>query len=304
MSTGETGGAQKPRTPEEEEAEAEAGKCIKDCHVETLLSDTKFLQIATLQQLVKQIILGSNVDKLRYPSPVETSDKRDSRGTSPINSNDDQEDERDEAMAVFFLELLVRIAIQNKDRVADIWPGIVTHMKSLIDVSAPFAEKSAVMLERSVNSLLRMAVRLARKEELASLVVQSLSLLESLGNQALYHVARHIAFGLYELLRNNAANIHETEDWGIIFCLVEMVGAGVVRQDAQGDGKNHDEDSGHESSASTRERSGSIGSSSGGWIVLEKTTETNQAKYEYINFLIVQISDYDSFFLVKTSRVA
>ena len=37
-----------------------------------------------------------------------------------------------------------------------------------------------------------------------------------------------IAFGLYELLRNNAANIHETEDWSIIFILVEMVGAGVT----------------------------------------------------------------------------
>ena len=89
-------------------------------------------------------------------------------------------------------------------------------------------QKNPFLLERSVNGLLRMSVRLARKEDLTSLVVRSLALLEALNTQAMFHVARHIAFGLYELLRNNAANIHETEDWNIIFMLVEMVGAGVT----------------------------------------------------------------------------
>ena len=73
-----------------------------------------------------------------------------------------------------------------------------------------------------------------------------------------------IAFGLYELLRNNAANIHETEDWSIIFILVEMVGAGVTYS------SDLDEDSGRGSAGTVspttsgggmplRERSGSIG---------------------------------------------
>ena len=73
-----------------------------------------------------------------------------------------------------------------------------------------------------------MAVRLGKNEDLTSLVVRSLAILESLNTQAMFNVARHVAFGLYELLRNNAANIHETEDWNIIFMLVEMVGAGVT----------------------------------------------------------------------------
>ena len=73
-----------------------------------------------------------------------------------------------------------------------------------------------------------MAVRLGKNEDLTSLVVRSLAILESLNTQAMFNVARHVAFGLYELLRNNAANIHETEDWSIIFILIEMVGAGVT----------------------------------------------------------------------------
>ena len=89
-------------------------------------------------------------------------------------------------------------------------------------------QKKPFLLERSVSGLLRMAVRLGKNEDLTSLVVKSLAILESLNTQAMFNVARHVAFGLYELLRNNAANIHETEDWNIIFMLVEMVGAGVT----------------------------------------------------------------------------
>ena len=64
MSTGESGGAQRPRTPEEEEAATEAAKCVKDCQIEALITESKFLQTESLQQLVKNIILGKIFDKI------------------------------------------------------------------------------------------------------------------------------------------------------------------------------------------------------------------------------------------------
>lgn len=39
-------------------------------------------------------------------------------------------------------------------------------------------------------------------------------------------VSRQISYGLYELLKTNAANIHSATDWAIIFTLLECVGAG------------------------------------------------------------------------------
>ena len=187
----------------------------------------------------------------------------------------EEEETKDEAMAIFYLELLVRVTIQNKDRVEDIWPSIADHMTKLIGISAENADKKPFLLERAVNGLLRMTVRLARKEELASLVVQSLSILQTLDTNAVFLVARHVAFGLYELLRNNANNIHETEDWSIIFSLIEMVGAGITKESEP-----------TEPSESIRERSGSVGSSSGGWIVLDKTSENAEnesSKRTYFN---------------------
>ena len=77
-------------------------------------------------------------------------------------------------MAVFYLELLVRITIQNKDRVGDIWTLVVEHIKQLVTVAGDYVihEGKSFLLERTVNGLLKMAVRLARKEDLASMVVQ------------------------------------------------------------------------------------------------------------------------------------
>ncbi|KAE9551303.1 hypothetical protein FO519_005483 [Halicephalobus sp. NKZ332] len=43
----------------------------------------------------------------------------------------------------------------------------------------------------------------------------------------LFVLSRDIAFGLHDLLRTNAANIHCFEDWRIIFSLLEAVGAAV-----------------------------------------------------------------------------
>ena len=36
---------------------------------------------------------------------------------------------------------------------------------------------------------------------------------------------------MYEMLRNNAANIHETEDWDVVFAVIEIVGAGASPDD-------------------------------------------------------------------------
>ena len=73
------------------------------------------------------------------------------------------------------------------------------------------------------HPLLRLGVRLARKEELASTVVQSLRILLAIKPGSIFHVCKQVfflsvfnicatlfqvAYGLHELLRNNAANIH------------------------------------------------------------------------------------------------
>ena len=76
---------QRPRTSEEEKAAIDASDCIKECHIEALITESKFLHTESLQQLVKHIILGSNIDQLKCPNqavPDQNSEKN-SRATSP-----------------------------------------------------------------------------------------------------------------------------------------------------------------------------------------------------------------------------
>lgn len=41
----------------------------------------------------------------------------------------------------------------------------------------------------------------------------------------IHSLSSEIAFGLHELLRTNAANIHKADDWFTLFSLLEVVGA-------------------------------------------------------------------------------
>lgn len=58
--------------------------------------------------------------------------------------------------------------------------------------------------------------------------MQSLNILLLLNTRALQVVGRQIAFGMYELLKMCAANIHTKNDWTLIFSILEYVGAGIV----------------------------------------------------------------------------
>jgi golgi-specific brefeldin A-resistance guanine nucleotide exchange factor 1 len=41
----------------------------------------------------------------------------------------------------------------------------------------------------------------------------------------IHALSSEIAFGLHELLRTNAANIHKSDDWFTLFSLLEVIGA-------------------------------------------------------------------------------
>lgn len=47
----------------------------------------------------------------------------------------------------------------------------------------------------------------------------------------MFMFSRQIAYGLHELLRTNAANVHRREHWAVLFGLMEAAGAGVCPED-------------------------------------------------------------------------
>ncbi|CAH1795724.1 unnamed protein product, partial [Owenia fusiformis] len=183
-------------SPEDQELIKQAHNCIRECHLEQLITDCKFLRIDSLQELIKALIFAGQ--------------------------GGDNTDGIDEDSAVFFLELLIRVVLQNRDRCAPIWQSIRDHVYNLIVTPS----EHTMLVERAVVGLLRLAIRLLRREEIAPQVLTSIRILLMMKPKVIHGVSRQIAFGLHELLRTNAANIHSAQDWFTLFSLLEICGAG------------------------------------------------------------------------------
>ena len=72
----------------------------------------------------------------------------------------------DEDAGVFFLELLVKVVLQNRDRVTGIWTAVRDHLYWVFVRS----REPGLLVERAAVGLLRMAIRLLRREEMAGQV--------------------------------------------------------------------------------------------------------------------------------------
>lgn len=60
-----------------------------------------------------------------------------------------------------------------------------------------------------------------------SQVLLSLRILLLMKPSVLSRVSHQVAYGLHELLKTNAANIHSGDDWATLFTLLECIGSGV-----------------------------------------------------------------------------
>ncbi|KYN33563.1 Golgi-specific brefeldin A-resistance guanine nucleotide exchange factor 1 [Trachymyrmex septentrionalis] len=177
--------------PAEATARKKAVEFIANCYLKEIIEESKFFQSESLNSLVGALVSA--------------------------NPND-------EDISIFLLELLLEVTIQNRDRVTCIWPVVQSHLDRLLTVAA--RENHPYLLERVAVGMLRLAIRLLRGEEFACL--SPLLPLTHLPSATTAPLARQIAYGLFELLKTGAANIHSAEDWKVVFSLLECAGAGAL----------------------------------------------------------------------------
>lgn len=182
---------------EEREATRQAQCCLEECHVENLITESKFLRADSLQELIKALIFASRLE---------------------LDSDHCEEDSA-ALTAVFYLELLIRVVLQNRDRITPFWQSIRDHLYSLIVNAA----EPTFLVERAMVGLLRLAIRLLRREEIAPQVLNSLGMLLMMKPQVIHSISRQVAYGLHDLLKTNAANIHSYQDWSVhtLHCYVD-----------------------------------------------------------------------------------
>lgn len=191
-------------TAEEQEYIKIAKACIKECCLEQLIIDSKFLQSEALYGLIQGLIASSK-------GP-------DGHKSLGMSYNEDA--------SVFFFEFFIKVFIQNRDRITTLWSYARDHLYMLI-MSASSCDYP-YLLTRAVTGLLRLASCLMRNEEMAPMILDSLRMLLLLKPTLLFRISKHISTGLFELLKTSAQNIHTESDWDVIFTLLECVGAGAI----------------------------------------------------------------------------
>ncbi|KAK0421394.1 hypothetical protein QR680_015210 [Steinernema hermaphroditum] len=214
-SSSDTKESRKP-TAEQEELIKNARSVIAECKPEQLIKDAKYLTSSALTELMNSVCAASSAV----------------RGTSAAKQTK-KLTEQEEDSIIFYLELMISVAVENKDRLTVIWPVVHRHLQWLMK---DFGQ-NPLIVERAVVGLLRLAGRVLYhlkdkdEDDIADNVLQSLSMLLSLKPPAWFMFSRQIAYGLHDLLQANAANVHQSKHWALIFVLMDAAGAAAYADD-------------------------------------------------------------------------
>ncbi|XP_055643698.1 Golgi-specific brefeldin A-resistance guanine nucleotide exchange factor 1 isoform X2 [Toxorhynchites rutilus septentrionalis] len=196
--------SQRQPSYEEQEIIKLSKRCIKECQIDQIVNESKFLHFESLVELVN-CMLGM----------IKAPESHKSVGL-PYAEN----------TVVFLMELLVKILIQNRDRLLPIWKPCQDQFYLLLNGSSSC--DYTYLLQRTTVAILKLAIYLMRNEEICSTILQSLRMLLMLKPTVILSISKPVSIGIYELLKTSAQNIHSEADWVIVFTILECVGAGAM----------------------------------------------------------------------------
>ncbi|KAL3131638.1 hypothetical protein ABBQ38_007935 [Trebouxia sp. C0009 RCD-2024] len=187
----------------EVEATQRTVSCLNACRVEDIFADSKFLRAESLHELVKAIMWASGPIK-RVASSGEESDT--AQASFPI---------------LVCLELLIAVALRNRDRIVLIWPLVHEYLTAIMTPNG--AKAANPLVARAALGLLRVCTRLLPyKESSAEALLKSLQLVLRLDPHVAWDLAHQIAAELLKLVKSSAAYIRSARGWKTVCALINM----------------------------------------------------------------------------------
>ncbi|KAL7132787.1 hypothetical protein ABFS83_12G097400 [Erythranthe nasuta] len=168
---------------------------IQKCHIDSIFTESKFLHADSLLQLARALIWAAG---------------RPQKGsTSP----------EDEDTAVFCLELLIAITLNNRDRIGLLWQGVYEHIANIVQSTVV----ACALVEKAVFGLLRICQRLLPyKENLADELLRSLQLVLKLDARVADQYCEQITQEVSRLVKANATHIRSPMGWRTIASLLSI----------------------------------------------------------------------------------
>ncbi|XXG41214.1 hypothetical protein AAC387_Pa01g1726 [Persea americana] len=168
---------------------------IQSCHIDNIFTESKFLHSDSLLQLARALVWAAG-----RPQKVSSSPE-------------------DEDTAVFCLELLIAIALNNRDRISLLWQGVYEHIANIVQSTV----MPCALVEKAVFGLLRICQRLLPyKENLADELLRSLQLVLKLDARVADAYCEHITQEVTSLVKANAMHIRSQMGWRTITSLLSI----------------------------------------------------------------------------------
>ncbi|GAB4855750.1 hypothetical protein Ancab_024394 [Ancistrocladus abbreviatus] len=181
-------------TDEELAAHQRIAETIQQCHINNIFTESSFLQADSLLQLAQAIMAAGRTSR-------ET--------TSP----------GDEGTAVFCLELLITITLNNRDRISLLWKGVYEHISNIVQSTV----MPCALVEKAVSGLLSICQRLLPyKENLVDELLRSLQLVLKLDARVADAYCEHITQEVGRLVKANATRIRSQMGWRTILSLLAI----------------------------------------------------------------------------------
>ena len=122
------------------------------------------------------------------------------------------------------LEILITLALRNRDRVSLIWPLIHEYIAAC--TAAESSEQATPLVARAVAGLFRVCQRLLPyKEDTAEMLLSSLKLVQDVAPGAAWQLSERIAADVAALLKSSAPYIRTEADWRTICGLIRLSSA-------------------------------------------------------------------------------
>ncbi|KAL2317185.1 hypothetical protein Fmac_031061 [Flemingia macrophylla] len=191
-------GTEEPRSvPTEEQLAAQQStlQTIQKCHIDSIFTESKFLQAESLLQLAKALTSAG---------------VRSKKGSSSFE---------DEDTVVFCLELLVAITLNNRDRIELLWQGVYEHISNIVQSTV----MPCALVEKAVFGLLRICHRLLPyKENITDELLRSLQLVLKLDARVADAYYEQITQEVSHLMKANASHIRSHLGWRTITSLLSI----------------------------------------------------------------------------------
>ncbi|TVU07913.1 hypothetical protein EJB05_41290, partial [Eragrostis curvula] len=188
--------AEEPRSqPTEEQlaSQRNAAETVKKCQIGTIFTESKFLQADSLSDLASALIQAAG---------------RPQKITSSLN---------DEGTAVFCLELLITVTLNNRDRIVLLWQGVYEHIAHIVQSTV----MPCNLVEKAVFGLLLICQRLLPyKENLVDDLLRSLQLILKLDARVADAYCENITLEVTRLVKANATHIKTQMGWRTIISLL------------------------------------------------------------------------------------